>query len=60
MDRKEPEPLAVSLRQAACLLGVKESPIRKRVRLGMVPRVRVGPRALVPMKAINDLTMKGA
>lgn len=60
MDRKEPEPLAVSLRQAAFLLGVKESTVRKHVRLGTIPRVRVGRRVLVPMKAINDLTMKGA
>jgi excisionase family DNA binding protein len=60
MDRKEPEPLAVSLRQAAFLLGVKESTVRKHVRLGTIPRVRVGRRVLVPMKAINDLTTKGA
>ena len=60
MDRKEPAPLAVSLRQAAFLLGVKESTIRKHVSLGTIPRVRVGRRVLVPMKAINDLTMKAA
>ncbi len=60
MDWKEPEPLAVSLRQAAFLLGVKESTIRKHVKLGTIPRVRVGRRVLVPMKAINDLAMTGA
>jgi excisionase family DNA binding protein len=59
MDRKEPEPLAVSLKQAAFLLGVKEPTIRKHLRLGTIPRVRVGRRVLVPMKAINDSTTKG-
>jgi excisionase family DNA binding protein len=60
IDRKEPEPLAVSLKQAAFLLGVKEPTIRKHMRLGTILRVRVGKRVLVPMKAINDLVLNGA
>jgi excisionase family DNA binding protein len=59
VDRKEPEPLAVSFKQAAFLLGVKEPTIRKHVRQGTIPRVSIGRRVLVPMKAINDLTMRG-
>lgn len=58
MDKKEPEPLAVSFKQAAFLLGVKEPTIRKHVRRGAIPRTRVGRRVLVPMKGINDLTMR--
>jgi len=58
MEKKEPEPLAVNFKQAAFLLGVKEPTIRKHVRLGTIPHVRVGRRVLVPMKAINDLTMR--
>jgi excisionase family DNA binding protein len=50
----------VSLKQAAFLLGVKEPTIRKHMRQGTIPRVRVGKRVLVPMKAINDLVLKGA
>jgi hypothetical protein len=30
------------------------------MRLGTIPRVRVGKPVLVPMKAINDLVLKGA
>jgi excisionase family DNA binding protein len=60
VDRKELEPLAVSLKQAAFLLGVKEPTIRKHMRQGTIPRVRVGKRVLVPMKAINDLVLTGA
>ena len=37
LDRKELEPLAVSLKQAAFLLGVKEPTIRKHMRLGTIP-----------------------
>lgn len=59
VDKKEPEPRAVGLKQAAFLLGVKESTVRKHVRRGAIPSVRFGRRVLVPMKAINDLTMKG-
>ena len=59
MDRKELEPLAVGLKQAAFLLGVRESTVRKHVRLGTIPSVRVGRRILVRTKAINDLTVKG-
>jgi excisionase family DNA binding protein len=58
-ERKEPEPRAVGLKQAAFLLGVKEPTVRKHVRLGTIPSVRIGRRVLVPMKGINDLTMKG-
>ena len=58
-DRKELEPLAVSLKQAAFLLGVKEPTIRKHMRQGTIPRVRVGKRVLVPMKALKDLVLKG-
>lgn len=60
MDKKEPEPLAVSLKQAAFLLAVKEPTIRKHMRLGTIPRVRIGKRVLIPMKAINDLLRNGA
>ncbi len=60
MDKKEPEPLAVSRKQAAFLLAVKEPTIRKHMRLGTIPRVRIGKRVLIPMKAINDLLRNGA
>jgi excisionase family DNA binding protein len=60
VDRKELEPLVVSLKQAAFWLSVKEPTIRKHVRQGAIPRVRVGKRVLVPMKAINDLVLTGA
>jgi hypothetical protein len=33
--------------------------VRKHVRLGTIPSVRIGRRVLVPMQGINDLTMKG-
>jgi excisionase family DNA binding protein len=59
MNRKEPEPRAVGLKQAAFLLGVREPTIRKHVRQGTIPSLRVGRRVLVPIKAINDLTMTG-
>jgi excisionase family DNA binding protein len=60
MDRKEPEPLPVSLKQAAFLLGVKEPTIRKHMGLGTIPRVRIGKRVLIPVKAINELLQNGA
>jgi excisionase family DNA binding protein len=60
IDRKEPEPRAVGLKQAAFLLGVSEHTVRLHVRQGRIPSVRFGRRVLVPMKAINDLTTKGA
>jgi excisionase family DNA binding protein len=59
-DRKEPEPLAVGLKQAAFMHGISEHTVRLHVRQGRIPSVRFGRRVLVPMKAINDLTMKGA
>ena len=59
-NTKELEPLAVGLKQAAFFLGVREPTVRKHVRQGTIPSLRVGRRVLVPMKAINDLTMKGS
>lgn len=58
VDKKESEPRAVGLKQAAFLLGVSEHTVRLYVRRGTIPSVRFGRRVLVPMKAINDLTMK--
>ena len=58
MEMKELEPRAVGLKQAAFLLGVKEPTVRKHVRLGTIPSVRIGRRVLVPTKAISDLTTK--
>jgi excisionase family DNA binding protein len=58
-DRKELQPRAVGLKQASLLLGVSEHTVRKHVRLGTIPSVRVGRRVLAPTKAINDLTVKG-
>ena len=55
-DRKEPEPRAVGLKQAAFLLGVSDHIVRKHVKRGTIPSVRFGRRILVPTKAINDLT----
>jgi excisionase family DNA binding protein len=60
MDKKELEPRAVGLKHAAFLLGVSEGTVRKHVRLGTIPSARFGRRVLVPTKAINDLTVKGA
>jgi excisionase family DNA binding protein len=60
IDRKELEPRAVGLKEAAFLPGVSEHTVRLYVRRGAIPFVRFGRRVLVPMKAINDLTMKGA
>jgi excisionase family DNA binding protein len=59
MDKKELEPLAVGLKQAAFLLGVSEHTVRLHVRQGRISSVRFGRRVLVPTKAINDLTTKG-
>lgn len=59
MDRKELEPRAVGLKQASLLLGVSEHTVRKHVRLGTIPSLRVGPARSRSTKAINDLTVKG-
>jgi excisionase family DNA binding protein len=48
----------MGLKQASALLGVTEHTVRKHLRLGTTPSVRVGRRVLVPMKAINDLTVR--
>ena len=55
---KELEPRAVGLKQAGLLLGVSQHTVRKHVKLGTIPSVRVGRRVLVPTQAINDLTRK--
>jgi excisionase family DNA binding protein len=57
-DRKELEPRAVGLKQAGLLLGVSQHTVRKHVKLGTIPSVRVGRRVLVPTQAIDDLTRK--
>ena len=49
-DRKEREPRAVGLKQAALLLGVSEGTVRKHVMLGTIPSVPLGRRVLVPTK----------
>jgi excisionase family DNA binding protein len=58
-ERKDVEPRAVGLPEAARLLGVSQHTVRKHVRQKMIPSIRIGRRVLIPMQTINDLTMSG-
>ena len=50
---------AVSIREAARLLSISPRTVDKYVASKVIPTVRVGRRVLVPMKSVNDITVKG-
>lgn len=54
MDANLPERLAVSVPEAAQMLGLSRSSAYEAARTGRLPTVRVGHRVLVPMTALRD------
>jgi len=57
--RKEPKRLAVSVDEAAKLLGVSPFTIRNYVASGRLRAVRVGRRVLVPMEVLEKVMVEG-
>jgi excisionase family DNA binding protein len=58
VDSETPR-LAVSVREAAHLLGISQRTVDKYVALKAIRTVRVGRRVLVPMKSVNEVVSKG-
>ena len=50
---------AVSIREAARLLGISLRTVDKYVALKLIRTVRVGRRVLVPMKSVNEVVTRG-
>lgn len=50
---------AVSVREAAHLLGISQRTVDKYVALKAIRTVRVGRRVLVPMKSVSDVATRG-
>jgi len=49
-----PERLAVTVPEAAEMLGVGASVVYKYVRAGLIPHVRIGRRIVIPLKALEE------
>jgi excisionase family DNA binding protein len=52
------EPLTLSVRDAAGLLGVSHWTIRRWIRFGTLPAVKLGRRTVVEVSALKDLVEK--
>lgn len=49
-----PERLAVSVPEAARMLGVGQATLYQYVRAGLIPHVRIGRRIVIPLKALEE------
>ncbi len=49
-----PERLAVSVSEAAEMLGVGQATLYQYVRAGLIPHVRIGRRIVIPLKALEE------
>jgi excisionase family DNA binding protein len=57
-NQKEPvQPVTISTREAAQLLGIHYVTAKNYVRRGVIPSVKVGGRRLIPKQAIRELIM---
>ena len=53
------EPLAVSVAEAARAIGVSTHTLRRHIRAGKIPAVRVGRRILIRTQTVADLLRHG-
>ena len=51
----EPERITLTIREAAKAIGIHEQTLRRYVRRGIVPAVRLGSRVLIPVEALRRL-----
>jgi excisionase family DNA binding protein len=51
----EPQPVAISVREAAKLLGISYITAKRYVLTGELPSIKLGARRLVPVAAIRDM-----
>jgi excisionase family DNA binding protein len=56
---RAPEPKVVSIQEAARLVGLRPSTIRKYVAMGKIAFVRIGRRVLIPKEGIDELIRRG-
>lgn len=54
------DPLAVDVREAARLLSVSPYTLRRYIRCGRVPSIRLGRRVLIPVAALQALAQPGS
>jgi len=55
-----PERLAVSVPEAARMLGISQAALYNHVRAGLIPHVRIGRRIVIPLKALEAWMEKQA
>ena len=53
-------PACIGVTDAAEYLGVSETSIRRRLKSGGLPSMRIGARWLIPVGALDDLIRRGA
>ena len=58
-SNRAPEPKVVSIHEAARLVGLRPSTIRKYVTIRKIAFVRIGRRVLIPIEGIDELIRRG-